>query len=335
MQEHELSSVLEQYDIAVNGTRKTRGAILCDTDRGLLILKEIAVPQSRVPALCELYEYLRIQPHMQVDDPIPNREGEYVCVGADGSRFMLRRWNSGKECDIHKTAELIKAAGNLAKLHLLMQKKLENPPAIGMDQQDEYIRHNRELKKVRKFIRTLSPKGDFEHAFLQHFDQMYMWAETAAVLLRESEYDRLYQESVEHSYMAHGEYNYHNILLEQEREKGQALFITINFDRFKKDVQVGDLYYFLRKVMEKHGWKERLGDHMLNAYSAIRPLTSAETQYLRNRLVYPEKFWKIANSYYRSNKAWVPVKNIEKLHLSICQTKEKQRFLENIFAFHL
>ena len=54
---------------------------------------------------------------------------------------------------------------------------------------------------------------------------------------------------------------------------------------------------------------------MLNAYSAILPLTQEEMAYLKVRLIYPEKFWKIANSYYNTNKAWVAVKNIEKLQV--------------------
>ena len=83
--------------------------------------------------------------------------------------------------------------------------------------------------------------------------------------------------------------------------------------------------------MEKHGWKERLGDNMLNAYSAIRPLSAEEIKYLKLRLLYPEKFWKIANSYYHSNKAWVSVKNTEKLNIAIRQTKEKEKFIGNIF----
>ena len=40
MQEYELN-VLEQYNIEVSGTRKTRGAVLCDTDRGMMLLKEV------------------------------------------------------------------------------------------------------------------------------------------------------------------------------------------------------------------------------------------------------------------------------------------------------
>ena len=121
-----------------------------------------------------------------------------------------------------------------------------------------------------------------------------------------------------------------------DKQKMGVETFLFNFDEdiYGKEIQV-DLYYFLRKVMEKHGWRERLGDNMLNAYSAIRPLTDSEMEYLKIRLIYPEKFWKIANSYYHSNKAWISTKSIEKLELAIRQTEEEKRFLEDIFSFHL
>ena len=333
MQEYELNSVLEQYDIVVNSTRKTRGAILCDTDKGPLLLKEAAVSEGKAPALCELYEYLEDQGSIRTDCPVKNREGEYISVGEDGNRYMVKKWFSGRECDIRKPADLLKASGSLASLHIMMQKELmhEIPPAAHL--KEEYIRHNRELKKVRSFIRGVSPKGEFEFAFLKYFEQMYQWAEAAVLEVENSSYDNLYEESICGNHMTHGEYNYHNILMKQGLEL--TLAAVTNFEKCRRDVQVEDLYYFLRKAMEKYGWKERLGDNMLNAYSAIKPLTKEETEYVKNRLIYPEKFWKIADSYYRSNKAWLSVKNIEKINVAISQTKEKKRFLENIFSFRL
>ena len=87
--------------------------------------------------------------------------------------------------------------------------------------------------------------------------------------------------------------------------------------------------------MEKHEWDARLFDHMMNAYSAICPVTDREMEYLKARFIYPEKFWKITNSYYHSGKAWIPAKNVEKLSLSVAQTEEKKRFLRNLFAFQI
>ena len=66
MQEYELN-VLEQYNIEVSGTRKARGAVLCDTDQGLLLLKEVKVSEKRIPALSELHEYLQSQGYIRTD----------------------------------------------------------------------------------------------------------------------------------------------------------------------------------------------------------------------------------------------------------------------------
>lgn len=74
---------------------------------------------------------------------------------------------------------------------------------------------------------------------------------------------------------------------------------------------------------------------MLDAYSRRRPLNSRELEYIALKLAYPEKFWKVANTYYHSNKAWIPEKNVEKLMLATLQTEEKNKFLEDVFSFHL
>ena len=111
--------------------------------------------------------------------------------------------------------------------------------------------------------------------------------------------------------------------------------VTTNFEHFRRDVQVLDLYYFLRKVMEKHRWSVALGNEILSRYNSVRTLQKEELEYIALKIAYPEKFWKIVNAYYHSNKAWMPEKNVEKLELAVAQNQEKLRFLEVIFDFRL
>lgn len=328
MQEFE-QKILEQYDIEVSSTRKVRGAVLCETNKGLFLLKEVSASEKRIPALCELYTWLYEQEEHRVDYMLANRNGGYISSLDNGDRYMLKKWHAGRESDIKKTREIFESAGNLAKLHIIMRHELEHGLPEGIKIEEKYRRHNRELKKVRQFTRRAVPKGEFEFAFLKQFDLMYQWAEAALCELEQSDYEQLYQEEMDRFGMIHGEYNYHNIIMTKEG------IVTTNFEKFRRDIQVEDLYYFLRKVMEKSGWKVRLGDGMLNAYSAIHPLTGSETEYLKIRLIYPEKFWKIANSYYCTNKAWVSVKNTEKLQTAIKQTEEKKLFLKEVFGFVL
>lgn len=333
MQEYE-RNILEQYHIDIRSTRKIRGAVLCDTEQGLYLLKEVTVSPERIEALCELYKQLEKQEWCGVDKILENCEGNCITAQENGNKYILKRWFQGRECDIRKPGELLGASGALAKLHMIMRKKLEMPTSEAESLPQEYQKHNRELKKVRNFVRKSTTKGEFEMEFLKSFDEMYSWAEAAGNMLLASGYEKLYEESREESCLTHGEYNYHNILMGNGEEKAGLIAVT-NFDKFKQDIQVEDFYYFLRKVMEKYGWKERLGDSMINAYSAVKPLSDAEAEYIKIRLVYPEKFWKVANSYYQSNKAWIPVKNIEKLGMAIRQTKEKERFLKNVFSFEI
>lgn len=118
-------------------------------------------------------------------------------------------------------------------------------------------------------------------------------------------------------------------------KSGVDRIATTGFEHFRMDVQVLDLYYFLRKVMEKHKWKESLGRAMLEAYAEVRPFAPGELEVIALKTAYPEKFWKTANTYYHSNKAWIPEKSVEKLQTAVSQTEEKIRFLQKIFTFFL
>lgn len=339
MREYELE-VLEQYEIEVKSTRKIRGAFFCETKEGTMLLKEADVSDRRAPLLYAVLNNLKLKENIQTDIPVFNRDGQFISTSRDGSRYMLKRWYLGRECDVKREFEVLQASRNLAELHNKLKwqdswvcdENSEVCPPIGRHLEEEFLRHNRELKKVRAFMRNKVSKGSFEFLFLEYFDDMYRIAERTVEHLAKSTYNSLYQDSISSRKLVHGDYNYHNVIFLSGGTDGLA---TTNFEHFRVDVQVQDFYYFLRKVMEKHQWDESLGRAMLEAYESVRPLDARELEYLALCLAYPEKFWKTANTYYHSNKAWIPEKNVEKLQTAITQTEEKLRFLENIFTFNL
>ena len=114
----------------------------------------------------------------------------------------------------------------------------------------------------------------------------------------------------------------------------QDMAVT-NFEHLHIGIQAHDLYYFLRKIMEKYIWKQKTGQKILDAYENTRKLSAEEREYVGLRLAYPEKYWKTASSYYHSNKAWLPQKYVEKLELAVRQNEEKNAFLENIFSIRI
>ena len=90
--------------------------------------------------------------------------------------------------------------------------------------------------------------------------------------------------------MLHGDYNYHNLIM---LPGGMAV---TNFEHLRIGIQAQDLYYFIRKAMEKCHWKQKLGREMLEAYQSVRKIEPVEKEYIGLCLAYPEKFWKAASS---------------------------------------
>ena len=104
-------------------------------------------------------------------------------------------------------------------------------------------------------------------------------------------------------HVCHGELNQHHILM------GRTYVAVTEFNKMHLGLQTEDLYYFMRKVMEKHDWDRRLGLSMLEAYERVLPLSDTDRACLYCLFLYPEKYWKQINFYYNANKAWIPEKN--------------------------
>ncbi len=84
--------------------------------------------------------------------------------------------------------------------------------------------------------------------------------------------------------------------------------------------------------MEKNNWNTGLGMDLIRGYDRVRKLSPEELKYLYVYLAYPEKFWKIANRYYNSHKAWLSGRNIEKLEKSLHRRRKGAVFTDALFT---
>lgn len=321
-------SVLENYEIDVLRTWKGRGAILCESDKGLLILKEYAGPKDKIMFQDALLTVIKEQGFQMVESILKSKEGELIVYDQDKIPYILKTYFEGRECNIRDTRECIQAVKTLAHLHNASDMPVfeGSYDDVGFCINKEYEKHNKELRKVRKFLRDKSQKSNFEIFLLKHYDYFFDLA------LQVTEEARFYlQETpqaakVKSRIVCHGDYQYHNILSLNEKSSD---FAIINFEKCVRDNPVRDLYLFMRKLLEKSGWSAELGNALLDAYNSERRMTREDYMLLYYRLIYPEKFWKIVNFYYNSGKAWIPGRNLEKLEKLLLQEPDKVSFLEN------
>lgn len=319
-------SILEQYDIEVTKTRKGRGTILCESRQGLFTLKEFTGSAEKAEIQDRVLTQLQEADSFCVESILKNKEGALFTEDADGTRYMVKTCFEGRECNVKDRGECERAVSILASIHnmgtIRDTEQLKCLPFFSLSR--EYERHNKELKRVRRFLKEKSQKTEFEIFLNSHFD---FFLEQAQEILQDYNQYAFWENEEETrslGLLCHGDYQYHNILVLEDE------MAVINFEKLLLDAPIRDLYLFMRKILEKSNWSRTIGERLLQAYDRIRTLTFRDRIGLYYRFAYPEKFWKIVNFYYNSGKAWIPGKNMEKLEKVLLQEKEKQQFLDEV-----
>lgn len=322
--------VLEQYDLEVLRTWKGRGVYFCETSKGLHMLKEHRGSEEKLEKLWQLLTSLENVQFFKTDLPVRTKEGSFLVKDSEETTYLLKAWRDGRECDPRNELDVCRCMEGLAIFHTAAKEiwEFSNPEERtkyeGTNLVTEMEKRTRELKKVQTFIRKKQKKSDFESCYLEIIPKFLTEAADITLRMRESGYEALREEALEHGKICHGEYMQHNVLFDRSK-----LIIT-NFEHAHLDLQCVDVSLFLRKIMEKQGWKLAQGEKFLRAYEIVRPLEERERLILALRLSYPEKLWKLANHYYHTNKAWIPAKNLEKLKTFASQQKEREKFVKRV-----
>ena len=321
--EDKLEEVIRQYPIQVRSRKRTRGAVILESEQGIMLLKEYGASPTRIEFEEQLKQHLTEQGYPYVDAALKNVNGEYRTRDSYGNYWIVRRWYNGTECDIRNEKNIYRCAAHLGRLHELMKMPQTESERFCQSESmmEEMERHNREMKRVRSYIRAKKQKNEMEICLLNSFQSFYQQACMAQSLLTESGYDLLWDATLAQGRIRHGSYTYHNLFFADQE------IVTTGFERAELGIQMEDLYGFLRKVMEKNGWNWELGKQLIDAYQSERNLETAEKKLLYIRLLYPQKYWKLVNFYYNGRKSWLPAKNLEKLLRLCAQEEERTNFL--------
>lgn len=310
---------LDQYGLEVLSTRRGRGAVICETGDGSWLLREYQGSENRALFEEEVLTGLVQSGFKNIDVYLRTTKGNLLAEGADGTNYLLRRWFAWGECDMKNQSDILAAVRQLAKLHFKLRGLKTTPlweqKSVRQIPDAEVLeRHNRELRRARQYVKRRKNKNDFELLLAASYETFYREAEEAA-----GQMSGLSAGSP--VFLCHGDYNNHHVLM------GGGEIAVTEFGKAHLGRQIWDLYFFMRKTMEKHGWNQKLGKMMLEAYGHLLPIEKEEWRYLYLLFLYPEKYWKQLNYYFNSNKAWIPERNVDKLRTVVRQQEARSQFL--------
>lgn len=349
---------LKRYRLKIYSIYKARGAFIIESDNGLKLYKSFEGSRNRALFEHKIKEHLYQNGYPNVDLFVKTVDDDIISEDSAGCQYIMKNWFWGEECNLLDLPQVEAAASNLARLHNILtgidfsQEQIEHN--ISSDLAKTFDKRNRELKRVRAYIRDKKQKNEFELSYLNYYDDFYEQGISALNQLTSSNYNKLVDEAVSKRQVCHGNYTYHNIIMLKNKVEAitktyippgwinrQPVTIselggsteaiaTTNFEKAYIGLQIYDLYQFIRKVMEKNDWDISYGDRIIDAYDRIRPISRDELNILYLLLLYPEKFWKITNYYYNSKKSWISVRNTQKLKMIGEQNAKKELFLKKL-----
>jgi len=349
---------LKKYRLKIYNIYRARGAFLLETDCGLKLYKCFEGSRNRALFENKVKDHLLQHGYSNTDLFVKTTDDDIFSDDSAGCQYIMKNWYWGEECNLKELLQIEAASSNLARLHCILKdvdftrEQLEHN--ISPDLTETFDKRNRELKRVKAYIREKRQKNEFELSYLNYYDAFYEQGLLAADRLLSSSYQSLLAEAVKQRSVCHGNYTYHNIIMLKSKadaisktyvppgwinkqplsvaELGGSggMIATTNFEKSYIGLQIGDLYQFVRKVMEKNDWDILYGSNIIEAYDRVKPISKAELNVLYLLLLYPEKFWKITNFYYNGKKSWVSGRNTQKLNMIGEQNAKKEMFLRRL-----
>lgn len=363
--------IFEQFGVTAYRTVRARGGYICTTDKGMRLIREYQGNESGLFKQKYITDELERQ-GIAADSFVMTESGTLLAQDDDGKNFYMKKWVDGHECSVLNQEEIIKGVRLLANVHNAFAKipaadgisgnipsgtqadisgnmssgtQADISAEIRPDRQaaipsgtqacmpavmphmkpisEVFAKRIKELNSAKNYLKSKNKKNLFEEAVYSGIDRYMHKARTAQQLYK----DQCIQEDI-HDGICHGSYNYHNIIICGNNS------MVVNYSKACMGKQVNDLYDYLRKMMEKNDWSVSLGIKICDEYDKIRKMTEQEKKLLAVLILFPEKYWKIVNHYYNSNKAWFPDKDMEKLRKVIKQESQANFFGEK-FAYHM
>lgn len=315
-----------QFDIKIENIKPNKGVYLLKTDKGTKCLKKINYGTQKLLFVYGAKEHLMKNGFPKVDRYCLNVDGSpYALVNED--IYTLSEWIEGRECDFRSKDDLIKAAKGLAHLHIA--SKGYEPPENSKLKTDLGRWPNLMEKRVRSFdkmrdmIRKKGNKTKFDLNYMKTIQFYKDLGKVAMSVLADSQYMDLCRITEEEKGFCHHDFTYHNIIIDTE-----DCVNVIDFDYCKREIRSYDISAFMIKVLKRVDWNIEYAELIINAYNEVSPLKEEEYRTLFAFLLFPQRFWRLANRYYYNEVNWPLNTFNNKLEELISEQEKYIRFIE-------
>lgn len=284
-------------------------------DTSGFLLRELPFRGEHFELEWKVKDYLFSQ-GLLVDLGVYTMTGEKSVEVPTGEIYYVTKYIENQEISLTNLSQVRRAGELLGELHNRLSHFLElDFKRYQKESADRRMeKRTRQLRRVRQYLKGKGRKDAFEIQALNCFSYFYEQTKVA---------ERWISKWVESPVvLCHGDYNYHNVLATKQG------FMIMGFQKLCMGQPMDDVYYFLRKTMEKNTWNAVFGREFLTGYESRREMTENDEIYLMALLTYPEKYQKLMSQYYNRKKTWYSARSEGKLQKVLDMEDQKKEFLD-------
>jgi CotS family spore coat protein len=179
------------------------------------------------------------------------------------------------------------------------------------------------FEKMRDMARKKNNKTSFDLNYIKSIEFYKELGKRASKVLDSSNYMDICRITDEEKGFCHHDYTYHNIIIDKDNEVH-----VIDFDYCKKEIRVYDLSLFIIKVLKRMDWNIEYAKLIIDSYNEVSPLREDEYRVLFAYLLFPQRYWRLANRYYYNEVNWAQATFSNKIEELIAEQDIFINFIE-------
>lgn len=288
--------ILNGFGLRLNGFSKSRGAYICNTDKGVKQLKKTDMKIEDIIFVHNVKQHLYNNGFENIDkfevslDNVPY----YVL---DDEVYTLSDYIEGEVSDLSQN--YLQISQKIALMHKVSSEVNSFKEQKNLNLISILEKRISEMSRLKKRILQLSSRSKLDVMILKNYEYYYDLAQKALEMLKNSDYEKIFKNSFEKGDFCHGNCREENFIFYIDD------MYMINFEECENNLHIMDLSNIVRRCLKNNLCTEKDAFFMIEEYNKVKPLSKDERELLMATFVIPYKFLKVCNKYYNSRKNWV------------------------------
>ena len=322
--------IRDNFNIDVSNISPFRDNYIIYSNSKKILLKKVLMSPERICFIHNAKKHLMKNNFQCLDEYLLSKNDEpYIKI--NNTLYTLTPIIDGIEINFEKSDDVINSSYLLANFHkfsrgfflpenTFVKDELGKLPSV-------YKKRLNEIKKVKKI--ASSTKTKFDYLLLEYIDYFFNLGTKVIDKLEKSNYMDLVHKTKKEGSFCHHEFTHNNII------NNNGIYFLINFEFCCYELKIYDLCNLIKRKLRKCNWDIKEAKKILDFYQEKIPLSNDEFYIMKLMIMFPQKFWRVINSYYNSKKNLSEKIYITKLNNVINEITPIEDFLEKYDTLYL